>query len=262
MLVCPDCNHILTEEAVPTDAPGGMIHIYRCTNCGGVWFNHFDINRFPTYHAIRLAGQMSREELTKTTGLNRCPHCNVPLKPLTAESLPDTAHVRTCPICRGHWVSKKDLVRIKKNQDELLIRAKLINIPLPTIYSVLIPLLILGLITAAVPFTVNRLKKSQESQIRARELIGTPIVIPIETGKTTRAIFMSFSTASPVTSMIELRSPQIAKPQILPISTTLKKLHTLKLTDLKAQSSYSYKIITVDANGVKTESAEYQFTTD
>ena len=261
MLVCPDCNHILTTEAIPTDAPGGMITFNRCPYCGGVWFNHFDINRFPTYHAIRLAGQAARGELLKLSGTNRCPHCGVSLQPLNAESVPDTVHIRTCRVCRGHWVSKKDLVTIKKHQDQNLIEAKLSTIPLPSIYAVLIPVLIIGLVSLSVPLTINRIRQTQESQIRARELLSTPMVIPIETTGKTRSALISFSTSQLGTSMLELRSSQFAGTKQLAVSTTPSSLHTIKLVDLTPNSIYSYRLIITDQNGVKTASSEYQFKT-
>lgn len=256
MLVCPDCNHILTKETVSTDAPGGYVTVDVCPYCGGVWFDHYEINRFPTFHAVRLSGTAREGDSKKLTGFHKCPHCNIKLKKLTEDNISQYAHIFTCPHCRGHWVSKKELIAVKKYQAHRLALAKRLNIPLPTPFAVLIPLLLLAVTAIAIPYTVNQIQQAQQARLRAKEIIGPPTIISIKSGQ----VLISFTTAQPVTSQLSLTAPQLAKPVLYDINKKPATLHTLHLTDLIPATTYTFTITVTDAAGTKSTSQQYQFT--
>ncbi len=258
MLICPDCNNLLNEETIPTDAPNGIVQIDRCPNCGGVWFDHYEINRIPTYYAIKLSNEpVIGEKVLIGRGL--CPHCSVKLEKLTAESLSEKSHVMKCPHCQGHWVSKKELVQVKKHQDQLLSAFKKINIPLPSIYAVAIPILLVGLTAVLIPAAIN--EQHTQNNIRANQIMTAPVVIPLEITGNARDILVSFSTAKPVTSTIVLKAPERAQVLTLTINQTPSLLHTIKLTGLFPGTTYTYVVKVVDEHGVETVSEEYEFRT-
>lgn len=256
MLFCPDCDHQLEEKTFPTDAPGGRITIDHCPFCGGAWFDHFEINRFPTYYAVKLSNLIPEGEFKNLSGKDKCPHCGIKLEMLKMKSLDDKPYIKSCPHCLGHWVSKKHLVEIKKDQDEKLRRAKLLNLPLDSPFAILIPLLILGIISLSIPLTVQRLNEMRQAQTRATELITTPLLIPLERG----AVLISFSTQRPVKSTIILAGPERTKIVNLSVNTEFSLVHSLKLTGLSSLTTYVYTITVEDENGQKTTSGQYQFT--
>ena len=256
---------MMVVEKVATDAPNGQIDVDRCPYCGGIWLDHFEINRLPTHEALRLAGMptlLNFSSFVKPPYSSfHCPHCGVTLMPLKGMSLPNKSHVFTCPHCRGHFVSKKELVRIKENQDSHLKFWKNLAAPLPSIYTILIPLMLLGLVGAASLFSVTRLKDKQEAQTRARELLSIPIVIPLPPTKPTREVIVSFTTVEPMQAQITIKGPQRVQPLTLTINANLKTLHTIQLVDLSPQTTYIYTITVSDASGIKTESEPFMFTT-
>lgn len=261
MLSCPDCNHELTTTRIETGAPGGTIDVDRCANCGGVWFDHFEINRLPTHEAVRLSNLPTHTLPNPLTSPGKCPHCGIALTRLVATSVPPDSRVLHCSLCRGNWVSKKELVKVKSTQDSKLGRLKILGVPLPSLSAILIPLLIVVFLAGSVPVTLNLLKRANETRIRARELIATPTIIPVETEGLSRSVVLTFTSTIPVRSQIALKSPQVTSIRILPISTTAKLLHVLRITDLSPKTSYDYTIKTWDENGVETQSETYTFTT-
>lgn len=258
MLVCPDCNHILTEETIPTDAPNGVVQVDRCPNCGGIWFDHYEINRLPTYYAIKLSNEPIIDEKV-LVGKGICPHCNIKLERLTSESLSEKSHVMKCQHCQGHWASRKELVKVKKHQDTLLSTFKKINIPLPSIYAVIIPLVLVGLTTVLLSTAISEQKT--QNYIRASQIMTAPVVIPLEITGNSRDMLVSFSTAKPVTSTITLYAPERSRALTLPINQTPSILHTIKLTGLFPSTTYTYILKVIDENGVETVSEDYKFTT-
>lgn len=254
MLICPDCGSTLWPTAIFT-APGGKIQIDHCPRCRGTWFDHWEINRLPKEEAekiFRLSPQKVRDFFS---GSKVCPHCGLPLTPQKTESIPPDLPVFVCPQCQGNWVSQKTLFKLKTFQAEKITSLKLAKIPLKSIYSVLLPLLILGF-SLAIPLTVNQVRKNQEQRIRAKELIGQPQVITLDSA----SVLIFWSTSRPLTSKIEFSTPGVAKTT-LSVSPTPQISHQITLTGLKPQSHYSYRLLVSDQKGQVTASPTYIFKT-
>ncbi len=253
MLFCPDCNHELAPKRVETDAPGGTVEIDRCPFCGGVWLNHFEINRLPTHEAIRLSHLPSFKDTSSAGGLGKCPHCGIALSKNSSAPLLKHTPIRSCPQCQGSWISKHDLARVKQMQDSLLKRIKTIAIPIASIYAVLLPLVLVALLGGGIALTVHYNQQQKETQIRALELIGTPLVIPTNLQGPTRTVALSFTSSVPVTSSLVLTGPQITSRRSLTISDTPKLSHAIFLTGLAANTTYNYTLTVQDEKGQKTE---------
>lgn len=261
MLSCPDCHHILAATRIETGATGGTVEVNRCPFCGGVWFDHFEINRLPAHEAIRLSGLVSEGEVAKLVGTNTCPHCGITLTRLTGSAISSDTYVRHCSHCRGNWVSKKDLVKVKHMQNSLVKKFKILGLPIPSLSAILIPVIVLVFLIASIPFTLVSLRRINETRIRAREVIGTPSVIPVTSEQGRQMAIVSFSSNIPVTSEMTLVSTHITSPRILPMSQTPKLLHIIRLTDLSPQTTYTYTIRVRDEQRVTTTSPQYSFVT-
>lgn len=261
MLSCPDCNHELKATRIETGAPGGTVEVDRCAFCGGVWFDHYEVNRLPTHEALRLSSLVTEQEMEKLVGSGVCPHCGIKLTPLSGSWVGNQASVLHCSHCRGNWISKKDLTKVKTLQDARLKKFKLLGMPLPTLSAILIPLLILAFVAGSMPLTIRFFRGQNEMRIRAKELIGTPIIIPVQDQGATRIVVISFTTSVPAQSFVELSGSPITSVRTLAVSETPKLLHTIRLTDLPPQTVYTIRIKIVDADGKESISTPFTFGT-
>lgn len=117
-LRCPDCNGTMNEVYVEANY-GRVLIVDQCAGCAGVWFDRWELcflkdSALAGLHAIDGkalgAGAQALESIPlpgqiltgmMTTGSNRCPRCNVGLKPFTDPSLPPDVKMRRCPGCNG-----------------------------------------------------------------------------------------------------------------------------------------------------------------
>lgn len=253
MLACPDCGHILNEERADTDAPNGKVYYHRCNHCGGIWFDHYAINRIGKDEAIRLGGLPTLTGTKFFHGSHKCPHCWLTLKKITAESV-GKSHLYTCPHCRGHWISQKDLIDLKNRQESRLQYFKKIARPMPSIYSVLIPIVALGILGALAYISVTSVQQSRESRIRATALINRPVVVPISK----KSVIISFSSSEPAKTWVTISGPQRQKPLRIPVSQEYVNLHTITVNGLATQTPYIYTI-TLETQNNKLTNIEDQF---
>lgn len=257
MVLCPNCNHGLTPLTVATDSLGKM-EIEHCYFCGGVWFDHYLINRFSTHEAIYLSRMASKEDLLKTKGSNKCPRDTTPLTQIRGESVPPDTTVLSCPTCGGNFVTKSDLLTLKKAQKIKIDYFKTWKIPLPALSAVLIPSLFLFIATAGVFLTVRNVQKAQEARIKAKELIGVPVVVVSERN----TVLVSFSTSAPTTASIVYKSKSEKEPHTVPVSTQKQTQHTITLQNLEPKTTYTLKIYVEEIPEQIISSPTYSFTTN
>lgn len=261
MLSCPDCDYELTTTRIETGAPGGTIDVDRCPYCGGVWFDHYEVNRLPAHEATRLSNLATLASTPHPKGTEKCPHCGVMLTRLVASSLPKNVRVLHCSHCRGNWISKVELSRVKAEQQKALTRFKVLGVPLPSLSAVLIPILIIAFLAGSIPVTLSLIRRTKETRLRAREIIATPTVIPIDSVGAERIVLISFTSTIPVRSSIVLKGGQVTSPRVLTVSDTARLLHVIRLTDLASQTTYTYSIRAGDEQGQEISSEQFTFTT-
>lgn len=257
MFLCPNCNHYLTPLTITTDSHG-KIEVDHCYFCGGVWFDHFEINRLPIRSALYLSRMVTKEDLQKVQGSNRCPKDGTNLRELRAESIPTDMTVLSCPKCGGNFVSKRELLTLKKAQKVKIDYFKTWKIPIPNISAVLIPSLFLFMVTAGVFLTVRNVMQSQEARIRAAEIIRVPTIVV--SGR--NSVLVSFSTAIPVASSIVYKSEGEKEPHTIPVATERQTQHTVTLQNLNPKESYTLKIYVEEIPGKLLSSPTYTFTTN
>jgi Zn-finger nucleic acid-binding protein len=106
MKACPRCGSGLTETSV------GEVRVDGCDGCGGVWFDHQELNTVARTQAAQLA-DLEQQFAPHTApaerhGSMQCPACQVPLREFEFKHSPGI-RLNGCPQCRGIWVDDGEL---------------------------------------------------------------------------------------------------------------------------------------------------------
>ncbi len=109
---CPVCSCPLTVLAV------GKILIDVChEGCGGIWFDHFELQRFDEQHEGegRIAAHVQRHpDVTRDPAQRlRCPRCQDVVLRQHFFSIKQQVEVDSCPGCGGYWLDHGELERIR-----------------------------------------------------------------------------------------------------------------------------------------------------
>ncbi|HSH14831.1 MAG TPA: zf-TFIIB domain-containing protein [Verrucomicrobiae bacterium] len=109
---CPVCVRPLTVLAV------GRLLIDVChEGCGGLWFDHFELQRVDEPHEGegKLLGAVSRHpEVTRDPQSRlRCPRCRDVVLRRHFFSVKQQVEVDSCPQCGGYWLDHGELERIR-----------------------------------------------------------------------------------------------------------------------------------------------------
>lgn len=256
MLKCPRCFHSLTPLTIKTNE-NGKIDIDHCYFCGGVWLDHFEINRIPGNLPQLKVKSLSDDEISKIKSQFLCPRDNSKLKSIRADSIPSNVEVLTCEKCSGNFLTSKALKRLKKAQKIKLNYFKTWNIPLPQLSAVMIPAIVLFAVTAGIFITVKYTKDQQEVRIKAKELIGEPTI----TVDADNSVLITFSTSIPVTSSISYRQITDKEEHIIPVSTAKASNHFILIRNLPSAKTYILKILIHDSDNQVITSNAYSFIT-
>ncbi len=125
---CPECGGYFKEVYAEAHY-GRYLLLDQCKNCGGIWFDKWELYFLKEDEANRL-DPVNREMLSspfifvKGTGL--CPRCEVDLESFQDPNLPEDAKIERCTQCNGLWLNKGELKKytdhkttLKKGQNEL-----------------------------------------------------------------------------------------------------------------------------------------------
>ncbi len=255
-MLCPNCNHIFTPLTIKTEG-NGRLEVDHCYFCGGVWFDHYEINRFPLSDSLHLLDVAQKNIKEATAGSGNCPKDKTKLTVLKIESVPQDLTVLSCSKCRGNFISKVELANLKIAQKIKLDYFKTWKIPLPTLSTILIPIF-LFIATAGVFLTVVNVQQTKEARIRAQELIGVPTIVVSERS----TVLISFSTNVPVLSTIVYKSENDKEPHTIPVGTIRQKQHTITLENLNPKTNYTLKIYVENIPEEVLSSPTYTFTTN
>lgn len=102
---CPKCRAGKLQALILKTQQGPELHVDQCSICGGVWFDHGELDRYlsrkldvlesPQLHAT-LAVELDHREA-------KCPRCAVPLKKASSPQN-DRIQGDQCPKCAGLWL--------------------------------------------------------------------------------------------------------------------------------------------------------------
>ena len=258
MLTCPDCHRGLLARKVHTHS-GGKIEIDKCPFCAGIWFDHFEANQVPFSEIKRLVKEKPKTVPSGAIGQGKCPHCLVPLIPLDSESVPKYLNVFTCPQCRGNWFSQKNLLEFKVAQKAKVNYFKLWRLPLPSVFSALLPIFLLTVLALSIPVTLIGLKEKgrrKEIRIKASEVIIKPTTIVLNP----TTVILTWATTTPVISEIKYWTKAMT-PKTLIVSPSPSANHTIELKNLLPSTLYFYQLILKDYQGRQIHSELYSFIT-
>lgn len=257
MHLCPKCNHTLTPLTVNTEGKG-RINLEHCYYCGGVWLDHYDINRLSFNDALYLSRMATKEDLDKIKSSNACPRDKTDLLQVRSESVPEGITVLSCPKCGGNFITKNELKDLKKAQKVKIDYFKTWKIPLPSINSVFIPVFVLFAATLGVFFTVKNIRQGQEARIKAQEMISTPAIVVSQIG----SVAVNFTTSVPALSSVSYQAKGEKEPHTVPVSTKKQTSHTVILQNLEPKMTYTLKIYVEEIPDQILSSPSYSFTTN
>ena len=250
-MTCPHCSQPLSFIAVDT-TDGNTQTVNECLNCGG----HF----LPPYMANFLSLETAKNvdsvlPKSKTVPATRpvCPKCGQTMSSIKDDAVPETVTVFTCPNNHGDFFPKGQLLNFKKAQQAKIYYHKLWGIPLKSAFAVIIPLFIVFTAIAVIPTVTKRLGTSQESRVKAGDILTAPLITPISNTQ----VLISFSTKSPAKTEVRFTE---GLDQTFVVSQTLQTNHLLNVEGLHPGTLYKY-VITLNINNKLTTTQEYTFAT-
>lgn len=109
---CPVCSRPLTPLAV------GRVVVDVCHGgCGGIWFDHFELQRFDEQHEGegRMLMQVERRPEVRRDPERRlhCPRCRDVVLRRHFFSVNQEVEVDSCPGCGGYWLDHGELEAIR-----------------------------------------------------------------------------------------------------------------------------------------------------
>jgi len=118
---CPGCGGSL--KGVYAEANyGRYLMLDQCQNCGGIWFDRWELYFLRDDEANRLDPIDGERLLIPTTfrkGLCICPRCEVDLESFHDPNLPEDARIERCHQCNGLWLKRGELKRYANHKKAL-----------------------------------------------------------------------------------------------------------------------------------------------
>lgn len=250
-MLCPDCNHKLNPITLPTTK--SKVALDYCRFCAGIWTDHAETNFFDEKDLKSIKKILPKNPNTPKRGHHVCPHDRTPLEPLSAESVPKNTKVFHCNTCSGNWFPQGELQKFKKAQIVKVNYFKLWGIPLHSIYTVILPLLVLAILTTGMIGGIIGVQRRQTQQIQATDAINKPSVITISKTE----VLIVFTTKTKATSQItywKVKKEKITKS----ISTMPQTTHSIRLMDLE-KGDYSYTLSVQQPDKPPITTQEYRF---
>lgn len=118
---CPECSFPLKEVYAEANY-GRVLLLDQCENCGGIWFDRWELYHLKDSEADRLdafdkAKLLTPASFKKETHL--CPKCNIALEHFKDTNLPKDANIERCRSCSGLWLNRGELAKYKNHRLEI-----------------------------------------------------------------------------------------------------------------------------------------------
>lgn len=253
-MLCPECNHNLIPITLRGDTSDVVLDV--CQNCGGVWSDQGETNFVKSKDLQPLINMLPK--VPPDTHANYqmlvCPHDGSPMRHFQGDNVPQFITLLRCNACGGIWFPKKYLIDFKMAQEAKTNYFKLWRIPLPSIYAVLLPLLLLIILGSGLVITILNLNQNTDVRIKAAANISRPVVISPDA----TTVLISFNSQMPSLSKIRywINPNEITE---VDVSATPKTTHTIILKSLDDNRTYSYQLVLTDPEN--NSSPIYTFST-
>lgn len=232
---CPACRQPLTEKEILTSDNQKAL-VYECYNCGGHFTPPLIANLIPNVTAQDLDSITPKNTFPPVNTVE-CPVCHQTMVAITDSAVPRGVTIYSCRENHGNFFPLHQLFAFKRAQKAKLEYHQLWGIPIKSVFTILLPVIAIFTAITAIPFTLDQIKKSQESRIKAGEVITNPLVTPISSTQ----VVISFSSNTPVVTSLRLLSPGTTVE--IPASPTPQTNHVVNLTNLIPGTSYTYYLI-------------------
>ncbi|HOX96484.1 MAG TPA: hypothetical protein PLI45_03845 [Candidatus Woesebacteria bacterium] len=254
-MTCPHCGSDLSYINIDTQ-DGQSKNIAECLNCGGHFLDPYLAN-FITAETAKNIDSVLPKSKTVPVSHPVCPKCGQTMSSIKDDSVPQTVTVFSCPNNHGDFFPKDQLIQFKKAQQAKIYYHKLWGIPLKSAFAVIIPLVIVFTAVAALPTIIKELGTTQESRIKASDILTSPLITPISGTQ----VLISFSTKNAAQTSLKFTEgdPEILN-KIFDISPNAQTNHLLNIENLQPGTLYKY-VITIVVNGKTTSTEEYTFAT-
>lgn len=250
-MLCPTCNHQLLPLNIA--AKVRQITVEYCGHCGGVWTDGGDINFLETSDVATFDYYLPKHPYYLSNESLLCPKDRSILEIFRGESVPPDLTIYACPKCSGYFFPFKKITIFKKAQAAKVNYFKTWHIPLPSIYSVVLPVLaLLAIGTLAVTFFETR--HAQDVRTRARDTISQPLI----SQPTQNQVFISFTTNQPTTTKIRYWQVENMKLEQT-ISEKMLTTHSIMLSNLEIGTTYFFEVVVTTPEELTSET--YSFTT-
>lgn len=243
-MLCPECNFSLSTTTLKTKTQ--KVTLDYCSTCGGVWTEFGgQINFLRPEELNPLNNLLPYKPLHPNFSTNLCPKDRQRLELLKGENIPYDVDIYRCNKCSGVWFPEGALRQFKEAQQTKIDYYKVWKIPLPSIYTILLPMILLFVLLGGMIFTILGIKKGTDVRTRAQGVISKPLVISPEENQ----VIISFTTEKASVSKIKywIILQEVTE---LWVSSSPKTTHTIQLKNLKPNKSYSYQIMLVEPEEV------------
>lgn len=234
-MVCPQCRQPLIEKEITTSDNQKAL-AYECFNCGGHFVPPLIANLIPQDTAQNL-DSITAKNTFPITPSTICPVCQATMVGITDNAVPRGVTVFTCPENHGNFFPLHQLFAFKRAQKSKLEYHQLWGIPIKSAFAILLPVLAIFTAITAIPFTLEQIRSSQESRVKAGEVISQPLVSPISPTQ----VVISFTSKAPATSRLKLILP--GGVQYFEGSAKPQTTHIINLENLAPATPYQYQII-------------------
>ncbi len=109
---CPRCSIDLVTKRI------GRIDIDECTECGGKWLDHGELERLTSAATAPDAVLVAEKAQESGSGLLVCPRCQRPdLVPIDhgASEKSGSVTIDVCRSCHGIWLDRGELERLREH---------------------------------------------------------------------------------------------------------------------------------------------------
>lgn len=251
-MLCADCNHQLSPITLTGHSQN--IDLDYCGHCGGIWTDTGETNFLDDKSLVELTDLLP-EEPAPDVLLQQplCPRDRNIMTVFRGESVPYDLAIFRCGKCNGFWFPYKGLFKFKSAQASKISYTKNWKIPLPSIYSVALPLLLLLVLGTGLVAVLSGVDKNTDLRTRAQMSVSKPLVIHPDAN----SVILSFNTEKAVISKIKYWQRPNSKTESW-VSNVPKTNHTVQLKNLTPDVTYSYQLLIKD--DPETESPVYTFT--